>query len=292
MITLALREPKLDPGLLGEQVGSPIGHVAEFGGACGFLGLGQTAPASMSSGDTGDPGYEQSVTVRTILSHFSSPASLVLPLGLGGHPRALPCRPESHRDAWRSGDRPRPGRPCSRRLSPRARRGARGVACIPDARYGRRLAGFSIGGTLASGAGSQLLRDGRGRGADDLMRDGCCLVSSPEHGCLGGAGVFVRNGEVGTEPLGALPLGLGQAEPLTAGGLAAGRTAVRGRAPRGTPLDGPPACGVRAPQDISHEHLPFVTTKVPSPTLTWALTGARPLLPHMVPPAERDAANG
>lgn len=70
MITLALREPKLDPGLLGEQVGSPIGHVAEFGGACGFLGLGQTAPASMSSGDTGDPGYEQSVTVRTILSHF------------------------------------------------------------------------------------------------------------------------------------------------------------------------------------------------------------------------------
>jgi hypothetical protein len=130
------------------------------------------------------------------------------------------------------------------------------------------MAGFSIGGTLASGTGDQLFRDEWGRGADDLARDGCCLVSSmiasPEHGCLGGgAAVLARNGGIGAEPLGALPLGLGQADALAVGGLAAGRAAVRGRAPRGAPFDGPPACGVRAPQDIGHEHLPFVTTKVP-----------------------------
>ena len=218
-------------------------------------------------------------------------ADLVPPLGLGGHLRALRCRPGSHRDACRSCDRPRPGRPCSRRLSPRGRRGARGVACIPDDRHGRRLVGFSVGGTLASGTGDQLFRDERGRGAGNLVRDGCCLVSgmiaSPEHGCLGGAAVSVRNGGIGAEPL-----GLGQADALAVGGLAAGRAAVHGRAPRGAPFDAPPACGVRAPQDIGHEHLPFVTTKVPWPTLTWALAVARHWLPHVVPPAERDAANG
>ena len=81
------------------------------------------------------------------------------------------------------------------------------------------------------------------------------MIASPEHGCLGGAAVLARNGGTGAEPLGALPLGLGQAEPLTAGGLAACRAAVVGRAPRRAPFDGPPACGVRAPQGIGHEHL-------------------------------------
>jgi hypothetical protein len=188
------------------------------------------------------------------------PACLVRPLGLGGHPHALLCRPESHRDACRSGDRPRPGRPCSRRLSPRARRDTRGVASIPDDRHGRRLAGFSAGRALAAGVSDQLFRDKWSRGVGDLARDGCCpasgVITSPEHGCLGGAAVLARNGGIGAEPLGALPLGLGQAEPLTPGGLAAGRAAVRGRAPGGAPFDGPPACGVRAPQDIGHEHSP------------------------------------
>jgi len=170
--------------------------------------------------------------------------------------RALPCRPGNHRGACRSGDRPRPGRPCSRRLSARARMGARGVACIPDDRHGRRLAGFPVRGTPASGAGDQLFRDERGRGAGDLARDGFYVVgsviASPEHGCLGDAAVPARNGGTGAEPLGVPPLGLGQAEPLTAGGLAAGRAAVRGRAPRGAPFDRPPACGVRVSIGLGH----------------------------------------
>jgi hypothetical protein len=155
---------------------------------------------------------------------------------------------------------------------------------------------LSVGRTLVSGTGGQLFRDEWGRGAGGLARDGCCLVSSmiasPEHGCLGDAAVLVTNRAIGPEPLGALPLGLGQADALTAGGLTAGPGTVAGRASSGAPFDGPPACGVRAPRDISHEHLPFVTTKVPWPTLTWALAVARPWLPHVVPPAERDAANG
>ena len=59
------------------------------------------------------------------------------------------------------------------------------------------------------------------------------MIASREHGWLGGAGVLARNGGTGAGPLGALPLGPGQAEPLTAGGLAAGRAALRGRAPVG-----------------------------------------------------------
>ena len=177
------------------------------------------------------------------------PASLVPPLGLGGHPRALPSA-GSHPDACRSGERPRPGRPCSRRLSPRARRGARGVACIPGDRDGRRLSGFPAGGTLGSGTGGQLFRDERGRGADDLARDGCCLASSmsvsPEHGCLGDAGVLARNGVIGAEPLGGLPLGLGHAEPLAAGGLAAAPATVAGRTAGGLPLNRPTAGRVAA----------------------------------------------
>lgn len=131
------------------------------------------------------------------------PASLVPPMGLCGHPRALPFRPGSHQDACRSGERPCPGRPCSRGLSPRARRGALGVACIPDDRHGRRPAGLSVGRALASGVVDQLFRDQWGRGADDLARDRCCLVSSmiasPKHGWLGGATVLIRNGGTGAE---------------------------------------------------------------------------------------------
>jgi hypothetical protein len=90
------------------------------------------------------------------------------------------------------------------------------------------------------------------------------MIAGQGLGFLGrGATGLVTNGGVRAEPGGALPLGLGQADALAVGGLAAGRAAVRGRAPRGAPFDGPPACGVRAPQDIGHEHLPFVTTKVP-----------------------------
>ena len=54
------------------------------------------------------------------------------------------------------------------------------------------------------------------------------MIASPEHGCLGGAAVLARNGGIGAEPPGALPLGLSQAEPLTAGGLAARSAAVHG----------------------------------------------------------------
>ena len=74
-------------------------------------------------------------------------------------------------------------------------------------------------GTLASGTGDQLFRDEWGRGAGDLARDGCCLIASPEHAWLDGATVLARNGGIGAEPLGALPLGLGQADALAAGGL-------------------------------------------------------------------------
>ena len=124
--------------------------------------------------------------------------------GPRGHPRAPPCRPGSHRDACRSGDRPRPGRPCSRRLSPRARR-------APGTSPASLMTGMDVGWRLLRRGnpgvrhGRQLFRDERGRGAGDLARDGCCLVSSmiasPEHRWLGGAAVSVRNGGIGTEPL-------------------------------------------------------------------------------------------
>src|SRR6266568_447444 len=160
---------------------------------------------------------------------------------LGVHLRALPVGRGVIETPARSGDRPRPGRPCSRRLSPRAWRGARGVACIPDDRHGRRLADFSVGGTLASGAGDQLFRDEWGGGVGDLARDGCCLVSSmiasPEHGWLGGAAVLVRNGAICAEPLGALPLGLGQADALAVDGLTAAPGTVAGRTAGGLPLN-------------------------------------------------------
>ena len=55
------------------------------------------------------------------------------------------------------------------------------------------------------------------------------MIASPEHGCLGGATVSVRNGAIGAEPPGALPLGLGQAEPRTAGSLTAAPGTVAGR---------------------------------------------------------------
>ena len=176
------------------------------------------------------------------------PGSLVPPLGLGGYPRALPGRPGSHRDACRSGDRPCPRRPRPRRLSPRGRWGALRVAYTPDDRHGYRLADFSASGTPTSGAGNHLFRNSRCRGVGDLVREGCRLASSmiagPGFGFLDrGATGLVTNGGMRAEPLGALPLGLGQAEPLTAGGLAAGRAAVRGRAPRGAPFDGPPHAG-------------------------------------------------
>jgi hypothetical protein len=66
------------------------------------------------------------------------------------------------------------------------------------------------------------------------------MIATPEHGCRGDAAVLARNGGIGAGPLGALPLSLGQADALTAGGLTAGRAAVRGRAPRRAPFDGPP----------------------------------------------------
>jgi hypothetical protein len=119
---------------------------------------------------------------------------------------------------------------------------------MPDDRHGRWLAGFPAGGTLASRTGDQLFRDERGRDAGDLARDGCCLVSSMiaslEHGWLGGAAVLVRNGAIGAEPPSALPLGLGQAEPLTAGGLTAAPGTVAGRTAGGLPLNRPAAGGI------------------------------------------------
>ena len=72
------------------------------------------------------------------------------------------------------------------------------------------------------------------------------MIASPEHGCLGGAAVLVRNGAIGAGPLGALPLGLGQAEPLTADGLAAAPGTVAGRTAGGLPLNRPAAGGVAA----------------------------------------------
>lgn len=69
------------------------------------------------------------------------------------------------------------------------------------------------------------------------------MLASPEYGCLGGVSVLVRNGGISAGPLGGLPLGLGQAEPVAAGGLAAGRTAVQGRAPRGRRSMGRPHAG-------------------------------------------------
>ena len=98
--------------------------------------------------------------------------------------------------------------------------------------------------------GDQLFRDERGRGAGDLARDGCCLVSSmiasPEHGWLGGAAVSARNGAIGAEPPGALPLGLGQAEPLTVDSLTAAPGTVAGRTAGGLALNRPAAGGIAA----------------------------------------------
>jgi len=103
---------------------------------------------------------------------------------------------------------------------------------------------------LASGAGDQLFRDEWGGGVGDLARDGCCLVSSmiasPEHGWLGGAAVLVRNGAICAEPLGALPLGLGQADALAVDGLTAAPGTVAGRTAGGLPLNRPAAGGVAA----------------------------------------------
>jgi hypothetical protein len=103
---------------------------------------------------------------------------------------------------------------------------------------------------MASGTGDQLFRDERGRGAGDLARDGCCLVSSviasPEHRCLGGAAVLARNGGIGARPLAAPPPGLGQADALAVNSLTAAPGAVAGRTAGGLPLNRPAAGGVAA----------------------------------------------
>ena len=72
------------------------------------------------------------------------------------------------------------------------------------------------------------------------------MIASPEHGWLGGAAVLARYGGIGAEPLGALPLGLGQADALTAGGLTAAPGTVAGRTAGGLPLNRPAAGGVAA----------------------------------------------
>jgi len=72
MLALTLRVPDFDPGLLGEQVGPPRGHLSELVRAHGLLGLGEAAPAGTTPGDTGDPGYEHPVTVSSLTTLIHS----------------------------------------------------------------------------------------------------------------------------------------------------------------------------------------------------------------------------
>jgi hypothetical protein len=73
------------------------------------------------------------------------------------------------------------------------------------------------------------------------------MIAGPRLGFLGrGATGLVTNGGIGAERLGALPLGLGQAEPLTAGGLTAAPGTVAGWAASGLPLNRPAAGGIAA----------------------------------------------
>jgi hypothetical protein len=72
------------------------------------------------------------------------------------------------------------------------------------------------------------------------------MIASPENGWLGGAAVWVRNGGIGARPLGAPPLGLGQADALAVDGLTAAPGTVAGRTAGGLPLNRPAAGGVAA----------------------------------------------
>jgi hypothetical protein len=72
------------------------------------------------------------------------------------------------------------------------------------------------------------------------------MIANPENGWLGGAAVSVRNGAIGAEPPGALPLGLGQADALAVNGLTAAPGTVAGRTAGGLPLNRPAAGGIAA----------------------------------------------
>jgi hypothetical protein len=52
-----------DPGDLGQQVGPAVRHVPELGNRGGLVVLVQGAQASVTSGDAGQPGGEEAVTV-------------------------------------------------------------------------------------------------------------------------------------------------------------------------------------------------------------------------------------
>jgi hypothetical protein len=72
------------------------------------------------------------------------------------------------------------------------------------------------------------------------------MIASPEHSCLGGAAVLARYGGIGAEPLGALPVGIGQADALAVNDLAAAPGTVAGRTAGGLPVNRPAAGGVAA----------------------------------------------
>jgi hypothetical protein len=129
--------------------------------------------------------------------------------------------------------------------------GALRVACTPDDRHGYRLAGFSVGDTLEPAVRNHLFRNSRCRGVSDLVREGCRLASNMIAdlgvGFLGrGATGLVTNRGIRAEPLGALPLGLGQADALAVDSLTAAPGTVAGRTASGLPLNRPTTCGIAA----------------------------------------------
>jgi hypothetical protein len=65
MLAPASGKSLTDPALVCQQVGPSSGHVAEIGRARYFFGSGPAAPADMTLGDPGDPGYQQPAGIRT-----------------------------------------------------------------------------------------------------------------------------------------------------------------------------------------------------------------------------------
>jgi hypothetical protein len=73
------------------------------------------------------------------------------------------------------------------------------------------------------------------------------MIQSPEYGCLRrGATGLVTNTGMRAEPLGALPLGLGQSDAVAVSGLTAAPGTVAGLTAGGLPLNRPAAGGVAA----------------------------------------------
>ena len=115
------------------------------------------------------------------------------------------------------------------------------------------------------------------------------MIESPEHGCLSrGATGLVTNTGMRAEPLGALPLGPGQADAVAVSGLAAAPGAVAGRTAGGLPLNRPAAGGGAGCSTSGLAGYPLLTL-VPATSAYARLPGSRP--PGAVAAARARAAS-